>query len=289
MIDKHVQVVFKQRNVGVQLQVPGTFWQGGTKEERRKLHRCTITEWSPNYEWRGRSSSEAFLFTVKGDSTTYAMSEFQYKEYAGEKAGFIPIDQHRQEQAPQNDTETRLPAVQQVAGDDNKEEPTRSKSNVYEHLRPTGELSSYRCKLCQAKVKQTGNSTSPLLSHLRRYDYNVYVELSIQYSYSRGIGVNGEGHVLTRMPFRAAFAHHYRTTKYLTRSLRPHATMLRDPDFRAWISGLCGTDTVPSQRTVEKVAHIMRALGFNKSAVCQTGTALGFTIHFIADGLRFEV
>ena len=129
-----MQVVCKQPNIGVQLQVPGTFWQGGTKEERGKQHRSKITEWSPNYEWTGKSSPGAFLFTVEGEKMTYAMSEFQYKEYAGEKAVFNPIDQHRQEQAPQNDTETHLPAVQQIAGDDKKKEPTRSKSNVYEYL-----------------------------------------------------------------------------------------------------------------------------------------------------------
>ena len=41
---------------------------------------------------------------------TYAISECHYNEYAGDKAIFIPIDQHRQEQASQNNTETHLPA-----------------------------------------------------------------------------------------------------------------------------------------------------------------------------------
>ena len=58
-----------------------------------------------------------------GESTTCAMSEFQYKEYACEEAVLLPFDQHRQEQAPQTDIETHLPAVQQVAGDDKKKEP----------------------------------------------------------------------------------------------------------------------------------------------------------------------
>ena len=80
-------------------------------------------------------------------------------------------------------------------------------------------------------MKQTGNSTSAPFSHLKRHHYNVYVELTIQSRHSPVIGVNGEGHDLPRMPFRAAFIHHYRATDYVTRSLRPHATMLRDPDF----------------------------------------------------------
>ena len=269
-MDKHVQVMCKQRNVGVQLKVRGTFWQAGIKEDRRKLHRCTVTEWSPNYEWRGKSSPGAFLFIVEGESTTYAMSEFQYKEYAGEKAVFIPIDQHRQEEAPQNDTETHLSAVQQVAGDDKKKEATRSRSKVYDHLQPTGQLSTYRCNLCQAKVKQTGNSASAMFSHLNRYHYNVYVQLVTQSRHSGVIGDNGEGHVLTRMSFKAAFAHHYQATKFWLSDALMHYT------FRAeYISGSQIHKCFQAQSTVEGhiyecLCQLLKQLGFKWCMVLQT-------------------
>ena len=48
-MDSFAQVLCKDHNRGVQLQLPSTFWDGGSKEQRTKLYSCTVTWWDRLY------------------------------------------------------------------------------------------------------------------------------------------------------------------------------------------------------------------------------------------------
>ena len=57
----HVHILDKQRNTGLSIQVPGSFWSGMPAADKKKMFTAPVQSWKPSYKW---NSSYAILESI---------------------------------------------------------------------------------------------------------------------------------------------------------------------------------------------------------------------------------
>ena len=204
----HVQILDKQRNTGVSIQIPGSFWSGMPAADERKMFSATVQSWEPSYKWPKGKTVGAFRVSVDHDEECYYLSEQQYKQSAGDAAVWTTLAEERKtEQAQLAKAEAQAETAICSPCSPSESSPGPRRSLIYRHFKPLRDGRS-KCLCCGFRVMKSAKSTSALFSHLKRRHYFLYLQLATGSPHSK-ISVDPHTGTLHKlMPFRQAFAHH---------------------------------------------------------------------------------
>ena len=271
-MQQHILLVDKVDNIGVTFEVPGSFWSGLGGVDRKKKSEAEIVSWDPNYQWpKGKHPPGAFQMQVKentGELQTYAISETQFKGYAGDHCKLITAaeqarrDGHLSHSSQGSQKSASSSSTPATPGSPAQclpcLRPAKQRSRVYDHFLQLNP-GLFSCRVCGQKVTNHATSTSALFSHMKRKHYSLWVQLAV-YSPHHKVVQDAQGSLLYNMPFARSLVHHYRLTKWLVSALAPISTTVDSAALRAFVGGLCAGYTPACARTVKKILSIAKAM-----------------------------
>ena len=271
-MQQHILLVDKVDNIGVTFQVPRIFWSGLSGYDRKKKWEAEIVSGDPNYQWpKGKHPPGAFQMQVKentGELRTYAISETQFKGYAGDNCKLITAaEQARRDshlsQSLQGSQDTAssssTPATPQTPAQCLLcLRPAEQRSRVYDHFLKLNP-GLFSCRVCGQKVTNHATSTSALFSHMNPKHYSLWVQLAM-YSPRHKVVQDAQGSLQYNMPFARSLVHHYHLTKWVVSALATIAPTVESATLRAFVGGLCAGYTPACRGTVRKILSVAKAM-----------------------------